>query len=110
LTSTSDDSRDSSTPSQPPSNESGYGSSLDTAKSQVDFSSALENWVIAMRRNNPDLIAACYAPHVDRYFLQQNWDPAKIRSYLIHWFQGGAREIDEFSVAITSLHFTQPIL
>jgi small GTP-binding protein len=91
--------------SQP--SESSPVTSNDAPRVLTEFPAALENWEDAMKSNNPDAIAACYAPIVDRYFLQQDWSQSQIRAYLSRWFQGGAKSIHEFSFDIVSNRFTQ---
>ncbi|HEY2013633.1 MAG TPA: hypothetical protein VGH38_09045 [Bryobacteraceae bacterium] len=40
---------------------------------------AIQKWQRAIRSGDPDLIAACYAPQLDRYFGQRHASSAKVR-------------------------------
>ena len=73
------------------------------ATKTAEVRAALQDWITAMRTNDPDRISACYADPVDRYFLQQNWNRNAIRTYLTRWFHGGEKRIVAFDVSIVDL-------
>jgi len=48
---------------------------------------AIEEWQHAILSGDPDLIAACYAPRIERYFDQQNSSSARVRQAALRSFQ-----------------------
>ena len=49
--------------------------------------SAIEGWQHAILSGDPDLIAACYAPQLERYFDQRNSSSARVRQAALRSFQ-----------------------
>jgi hypothetical protein len=49
--------------------------------------SAIEQWQHAILSGDPDLIAACYAPQLERYFDQRNSSSARVRQAALRSFQ-----------------------
>ncbi len=50
-----------------------------------------------MVSNDPDKVARCYTPHVDRYFLKLDVSNDDVKTYMQEWLSHGAKHIDAFS-------------
>jgi len=64
---------------------------------------AFNEWVDAERSNDPQRIAACYAQHVDRYYLQTNLNHEQLADYLVQEHQHGTSLL---SLGVNNLAFT----